>query len=508
MMNRPNILFLMTDQLRADHVGYSGESPVPTPNIDWIAGGSWFSNCQTVNPICTPARCALLTGKYAHQVGMTAMSGDLSLQHPTYPRALQRAGYYTAGVGKFHFLQTWRWGAGRRNGVNLVALNDRMRGYGFDHVWETAGKQLSRQNYCDYCAYLEERGLLEEYWDFVDGAGKNSKIVDDEMDGPTQGEASPVSQENHVDYVTADRIIEAVANRPADKPFFVFGSFCSPHKPFDPPQRYLDAEPPEEELELRIGDESLSPAAAAQLRKTRRAYRALVRFVDDQVGRVLSSLDEQGLLDSTVVLFTSDHGDLLGDHLRLQKSSPYRESLTVPLAIRLPDDAARGPVASQRRVDAPVELTDITATIIDCAGLDPGEALAKPWPAFHGRVPCRSLVPVLRGERERVRDFTFSECRGDWQCIQDDTYKYVKWLDYDAPGSAREELYDLTSDPDELSPLRFTRTEQSVLSAEQREVVGLMRSRLEWVLDATPPAQLRWAPLPEAGEQHSYPYDG
>jgi arylsulfatase len=503
---RKNILFLMTDQLRADHVGYSGESPVPTPNIDWIAGGSWFSNCRTVDPICTPARTALLTGKYAHQVGMTAMSGDLSLQHPTYPRALQRAGYYTAGVGKFHFLQTWRWGAPRRGGVNLVALKDQVKEYGFDHIWEAAGKQLSRQDYCDYCAYLEERGLLEHYWEFVDGAGKNTKIVGDEMDGPSQGEPSPVPEEDHVDYVTADRIIEAVASRPADKPFFVFGSFCSPHKPFDPPQRYLDAEPPEEELDLRIGDESLSPAAAAQLRKTRRAYRALVRFVDDQVGRVLSSFEDQGLLDSTVVLFTSDHGDLLGDHLRLQKSSAYRESLTVPLAIRLPGDAARAPTASQRRSDAPVEITDVTATILDCAGLDPGQALAKPWPAFHDRVPCRSLLPVLHGEQERIREFTFSECRSDWQCIQDDTHKYVKWLDYETPGSAREELYDLASDPDELSPLRFTRTDESALSEPERATAGSMRARLEWVMDSTPPAQLRWAPLPEAGEEHSYPH--
>ena len=498
-MNRPNILFLMTDQLRADHVGYSGVSPVQTPNIDWIAGGSWFSNCQSVNPICTPARSALLAGKYPHQIGMTSMSGDLSLQHPTYPRALQQAGYHTSGIGKFHFLQTWRWGAARRAGVNLVELRDQMRHYGFDHVWETAGKQLSRQNYCDYCAYLEQRGLLDEYWDFVDASGPNSNIVHDEMDGPAQGDSSPVDLEDHVDYVTASEIIAAIRSRSVDQPFFILGSFCSPHKPFDPPKSYLDSEPEETELDLNLESDDLTAPQREKLRKSRRAYRALVRFVDDQVGRVLDALREEGVLDSTAVLFTSDHGEMLGDHHRLQKSSAYRESLTVPLAIRLPGASAN------LRHDAPVELTDVTATILECAGLDAQEALAKPWPAFHDRVPCRSLMPVLRGEQDRVREFTFSECRSDWHCIQDATHKYVKWLGYNAPGTAGEELYDLRSDLDELAPKRFTRTDESALSDPELAIVESMRARLEWVMDSTPPAQLRWAPLPEAGERHSYP---
>lgn len=99
---RPNIILLMTDQHRADHAGFLPGSRMATPHLDRLAGSVGFSNCVTVNPICTPARTALLTGKYTHQIGTLDMSGDLSREHPTYPRALQQAGYWTAGVGKFH----------------------------------------------------------------------------------------------------------------------------------------------------------------------------------------------------------------------------------------------------------------------------------------------------------------------------------------------------------------------------------------------------------------------
>jgi len=107
--SKMNIVFIMTDQLRFDYVGFSGEGKMDTPNIDRIAKGTAFTCCQTVNPICQPARTALAAGKYTHQIGTLGMSGDFSRQHPTFMRALQKVGYKTNVIGKLHYLQTWSW---------------------------------------------------------------------------------------------------------------------------------------------------------------------------------------------------------------------------------------------------------------------------------------------------------------------------------------------------------------------------------------------------------------
>ena len=156
-----NILLLMTDQHRTDHVGFHPRAKMATPNIDRIAEGIGFTHCITVNPVCTPARTAMLTGKYSRQIGMLAMGGDLSLEHPTYPRALQKAGYYTAAIGKLHYLQTWPWSTPRGKGLNLVKLKEEIKKFGFDHLWESSGKQLALRNYCDYCDHLQKKNLLD-----------------------------------------------------------------------------------------------------------------------------------------------------------------------------------------------------------------------------------------------------------------------------------------------------------------------------------------------------------
>lgn len=470
-----NIILLMTDQHRADHVGYAPDSRIATPAIDRLAGSVGFLNAVTANPICTPARAALLTGKYSHQVGMLAMSGDLSLEHPTYPRALQQAGYWTAGVGKFHWLQNWPWGTRRGGGHNLVALRPRIREFGFDHVWEAAGKQLAVHNYCDYGAYLREKGLLEPYRDHVRAQGPNSMEP-----GVTRfaGDPWPFDEEDYVDRVIGREIRHAIDARDRTRPFFLFGSFCGPHKPYDPPASCLDAIPPADDDPFVPGA-PLEPAVRARLLRLRRAYKGMIRAIDTEVGLILDKLERDGLLDSTVILFTADHGEMLGDRGRMSKMQPWRQSVVVPTAIRHPRHL-RG-----ARCTAPVELTDLTATILDIAGLDPRAALSKPWPAFHDRVPCRSLLPIVQGEAESAREAAFSECMGRWQLLQSDRWTYIRWTD-DPDRPCREALYDLGADPDQLRDVADT--------AEGRAVLPDFRARREHLMDRTPPAQLGWAP--------------
>lgn len=491
-----NILFLMTDQQRADQ---RGETGFDMPNLDALARRASF-DCRTVDPICTPARCALLTGRYPRQVGMVTMSGDLDYQIPTMPQALQKAGYATYGIGKFHFMQTWPWGTGRGEGWDFLKNEAQMKKFGFDFVWETAGKQQQLQNYDHYCAYLDRKGLLEGYRDFVEySGGGNGDTADHNYDKTL---SFPYAEEDYVDAVTGRVARERLQAHPSDKPFYMFVSFCGPHKPYDPPKRYMDMFPIErnDDFVLEPG-QSLTKEQKEAVYRERRAAKAMLKLIDDEVGGILDVLRRRGMLKDTLIAFASDHGDMLGDHFLIQKGVPWKQSARVPLYLSLPGAPDAG------ETGALAELTDLTATILAFAGLDPEAALSRSWPAYNARIPCRSLLPVIWGEAKSVRDYAFSECdfteeragvhcsytreqyqrirgagRGTaWQMIESPTHKYVKYLGYDAPGAYHEELYDLTRDPDEL-----------VNVAEdplQREALQVARDRLMYVLDTYPPAQ-------------------
>ena len=156
-----------------------------------------------------------MTGRYTHQIGTLSMSGDLPQGIPTYAQALQKAGYHTAGIGKFHWLQTWQWAAPVGVGVDLAALHDELAGYGFDEVWEATGKQLATHNFCDWCAHLQDKGILDAYRQHAVTRGRNFMTADETE---FSGEPWPFEEADYVDIVTADRITESIRNRPQDKP--------------------------------------------------------------------------------------------------------------------------------------------------------------------------------------------------------------------------------------------------------------------------------------------------
>jgi arylsulfatase len=487
----------MSDQHRADHVGWHPASRLQLPNIDRLAEGCVFDRMLSVNPVCTPARCALLTGRYTHQIGMLAMSGDLSRDFRTYPQALQKAGYHTAGIGKFHWLQTWKWGAPRGLGVPLSSMHDELKGFGFDEVWEASGKQLALQNRCDWCEQLDRRGILEQYRDFVVASGPNFAGMQANGVGYT-GTPWPFAEEDYVDIATCTRVLETIRSRPKDRPLFCFASFCGPHPPFDPPPRFLELVQDLAADEFASGAEEaveMEASAAASMEKLQRAYRAMLLCLDEQVGRIYRTLEEEGIAEDTVILFISDHGEMLGDHGLFGKMRPRWQSVQVPAAIRDPRNL------ESRRCHTPTELTDFAATILDLAGLDPMAALGKDWPAFNSIVPSRSLMPVVRGEETRVRSFAFSECSPPptvmprWNLLEDDRFRYIRF----AAEPPFERLYDLNSDPECLRDLASDPACSPTLT--------LMRDRLLDLLTKTPAAQTRWAPLmgPDGSEDHPLP---
>lgn len=512
-MSKRNILLIMTDQHRNDFVGYMPGARLATPNIDRIAGeGAGFRMCQSPNPICTPARTALATGRYPRQIGTLTMSGDLFPQIPTHMQALQKAGYTTYGIGKLHYQQTWRWGTGIHTGINMCAHSEETKAYGFDHLWEVSGKSLMLNNYCSYADYLNQRGLLKQMEDYVIASGTNSDYPSHNFDPALP---SPLPEEHYIDHVIGRTAREYLDRHDGSNPFYMLVSFCSPHRPYDAPKRYLDMFPEEDwnDFVLQPG-ESLTEEEGHALNRQIRNYKAMITLLDDEVGLLLDQLEQKGILEDTLVIFTSDHGDMQGDHYRLQKAFPWKQCTTVPLAIRMPGGRL------DHLVSPPVELTDVTATILDYAGLDPVTALSKDWPAYNDLIPCRSLLPILRGEQEKVRDYSFSEtdyteekdwqslkkvnaAGGDvplrvtrpepertdmWQMLQTEEYKYIKYLKYQTAGAYHEELYNLKTDPDE----RFDVSK----SEENQETLRWFREQLLFVMDNhSMPAQMVWTPV-------------
>ncbi len=476
MQRQKNVILIMADEWRADYVGYSGSGKVETPNIDRIAQGIGFSCCQSSNPICAPARTSLITGRYSHQIGTLAMYGDLDPTIPTFMQVLQKHGYYTAAAGKLHYLATWAGNTPRGKVLDLTALKEEMKRFGFDDLWESAGKQLMLRNFCDYGKHLEQLGVREEYLDFIEESleGEEGIVHREKAVSPTF-----LREEDYIDVVTADRALEFLEKRPKEKPFYLFASFCGPHMPFDPPKRWIE-QVPYEEADDFIEDVPLTPEQKEGLWKKRRNYKAMIRLIDAQVGRIFSYLEKEGILEDTVIMFTSDHGEMLGDHGRLGKAVAWKESSTIPLVIRHPD------YLDARICKTPVSLVDVAATVLDCAGID-ADALKGQGLAFSGQIPSRSLLPVVRGETERVREYSFTESGSKWQMLETEEWKYVFWFAASQPDLPVEELYHKPCDPREQSNL--------AADGKHEEILEWFRRRRMWELDHSQAIQTIWAPL-------------
>jgi len=481
-----DIVLITTDQHRVDYTGFAENPQIPTPNMDFLGDACVFDRCVSANPVCAPARTALLTGKYTHQINMLTMAGDLDLQHPTYARALQNAGYHTSLVGKTHWLQGWHFNKSqtpRGQGHNLVENNEQLKRFGFDHLWNVSGQELAYRDYCFWCQHLERHGILEDYRDHLE------TFSDIDMPNAVMPEVIPwpFEPEHQADAVIGEQCVEAIESAPDDAPMFLHASFCGPHKPLNAPEEMLERA----DALLEMADNRDAPRLDGvgevdgewrqRWEKWRRGYVAKVAVIDDQVGRIMQALRERGRLNRTIILFTSDHGEMLGDEKQEGKSRPQWPSSRVPTAIYHPDHS------TQQRVDTPVELTDLTATILDAAGLNPQDALSKSFPAHNDHVLCQSLMPIIRGETEKVRDMAFSE-HTHWRMVESKEFKYVYRPAESLSGDPEEFLCRIDEEPIDVNNL--------VGEPEYAEVLKEHRRYMHNVMDHTPPAQHRWVPFP------------
>lgn len=452
MTDKPNILLLMTDQQRWDTLGCYGNRVIETPNLDWLASqGTVFANAYSATPSCIPARASLLTGMDPWNTGILGMGrgqGPMGTGFAhTLPGELAKAGYHTQGVGKMHFHPQ-------------RALN------GFHHtVLDESGRVEDPGFVSDFRAWFD-RNKTGDYEYADHGISFNSWMA-----RPTHA-----PEYLHPTAWTVKESIEFLKRRDPGKPFFLKTSFARPHSPYDAPSFYFDLYLNKELPEPCVGEwasmhdvpsDAAHPDAwrgvrsAEEIRRARAGYYGSIHFIDHQIGRLLQFMNKQKLLNNTLIVFVSDHGDMLGDHNLWRKTYAYEGSAHVPLLVRLP--ASMGAPAC-KRVEAPVCLQDIMPTMLEAAGV-----------SIPHTVDGRSLLALMRGECSDWRPFVHGEhstCYSEEQEMQfvtDGNWKYI-WF----PRLGTEQLFDLRVDPGERHDLSA--------SAEHADDLRVWRSRLVGVL--------------------------
>jgi choline-sulfatase len=444
----PNILFISSDQHRHDYLGASGAGFMRTPNLDALAArGVRFTQCCTNAPVCTPARVGLATGLQPARLGSLDNRSYLPRSATTYYQRLRDAGYRVGCVGKLDLAKPDKYNG--RCGDRPCVF-----GWGFTHPEEVEGKMHAGANPTPQGPYgllLQEKGLYAKFHeDYAARSARGWRI------GASHDSVLPT--EYFADSYIGRRSAEWIESIPDDFPWHLFVSFVGPHDPFDPPteyaDRYRDAAVPEPVSDEMTGKPRWvagrrEPGTAEQVAETRRQYCASTELIDAEVGRILDALERRGMAGNTFVIYSSDHGEMLGDHGLYHKSCAYEAALRVPLICAGPGIAAGG------TSDALVELIDVNPTICELAGLPPQE-----------RIDARSIGAVLRGESESHRSETVSALRG-FRCVRSDRWKYIEnYNDVD-------ELYDLAEDPCELRSLAADQPKRC------REMRALMVRRYE-----------------------------
>ena len=438
----PNVLLLISDQHTRNALGCVGNAVARTPHLDAFAKtGVLFEDAYCSDPVCVPSRASLISGLYVHNHETYNNSIPLPFEHKTIAHYLGQAGYMTACIGKMHFVDG--------------------QTHGFDY----------KLDFNDWYQFLGPKTKLRAEEIFYPNSGSGLPQIDDlwrdygdpwigtiERDNreglAAVGQISALAEEDHFENFVARESIRFLKNHGKKQPFFLFSSFLKPHDPFTPADRFAkmfhpqDMQLPEtwgkvdlSTVPRRVREEIQYSWATPELRypevaKTHIAlYYASLAQTDDNVGKVLHALQELGLEDDTIVLYTSDHGEMLGEHGLWQKFVFYEPSAGVPLIFHVP-----GMTPQNARCATPVSLVQIVPTLLELCGL--------PVPSG---LDGNSLAPSLREPGRTLDSVVFSEHGlGGHQpgfMIRHGDYKYCYYI------GDTDELYNLRSDPKEMKNL-------------------------------------------------------
>ena len=467
MDKKPNIILIMTDQLRGDCLGYAGHPDVKTPYLDTLAStGVMFDRAYSACPSCIAARAALHTVMEQSHHGRVGYEDGVPWNYEhTLSGELSKAGYYTQCVGKMHVHPL-------RNylGFHNVELHD-----GYLHSARYAS-----------VPYRESQFYADDYFYWLkDQLGASADVTDTGIDC-NSWVARPWTHEEkyHPTNWVTDRSLDFLRRRDPRQPFFLMASYLRPHPPFDAPQHYFDLysgkdlRPPfigswetEEYLKRdgRIFDSKTGPADPELMRQAQIGYYACITHLDHQIGRLIMGLVEHEIYEDTVILFTSDHGEELCDHHMFRKSRPYEGSCRIPLLFRAGSGTGIT-VKSGQRCHSVAELRDIMPTLLDIAGAEIPDS-----------VDGKSLLPLAADTGQTVRgwlhgEHSYGDFSNHWIVTEHD--KYI-WY----PETGQEQYFDLSEDPHELTDLSADPGCQARISQLRGYLIQSLKDRKEVFTD-------------------------
>jgi choline-sulfatase len=436
----------MSDQHRADMMGCAGDPSVQTPSLDALAAeGVRFSRVSCQGPLCMPSRASFMTERYVRDHGVFTNWEEIAADSPTYVRALREAGYHTALLGKAHLYLDENLAI-----AHMDEMAGRLEALGFAEVFETGDKFMPTVP-TRYSDYLATEGLLDAYRAHIRARayqGDNETGQNATKSVPMwDSTPMPIPLASYVDAWHGAQAIRWIEDYERDAPFFLFVGFPGPHDPWDAPAeavaRYdgVDISMPASTkrpvvegtgsygnlLRGFLGLSDTKTMTDDAIRGMRRAYAADISVIDDAVGGIVGALERRGVLDSTWIVYTTDHGEMAGSHGLMSKCVLYEPAVRVPLIVRPPGGCA------PRVVDSLVEQLDVPATVRELAGA----------PEVAGS-EGRSLLGALGGGAPPARDVAVSE---NWGFAVFETERYKLVVDEDAMAPCQ--LFDLAEDPSE-----------------------------------------------------------
>ena len=443
MPDQPNILLIFSDQHRGDALGCVGNQAIRTPNLDGLSTeGVVFRNCNTNAPLCMPARASLMTGLYVNEHGAWGNRTEADRHGPSHVRNIRDAGYCTAVIGKTHF-RLYQADDGHTRD-HASGLHD----WGYEIAHEVKDTIPSATHRCYYTDFLAERGKLQVYEDCARNfrLGQSTGLL-----RPWEHLPNLLEEDEHIDTYIANTASEWIRSYADDRPFYLQVCLMGPHPPFDAPARYRDmfdprdmppaimeapAEPVSPQIRRMFSRRGLKDMTESWSRTLTSHYYAKVAFDDHAIGIVLQSLRERGLMDNTWIVYTSDHGEMLGDHRFCQKSVFYEGALNVPLIVRPP--GGTGPWAAGGMTDH----FDISATLLDVA--DAARLDVERGVSLLPKIEAGSDSP----DAQQGKGVVFSEVNL-YSMARTERYKMA----VDSLTRHPLELYDMENDPRELRNL-------------------------------------------------------
>lgn len=406
----PNILFLFPDQLRHDFVEQGNNIPVRTPNLKRLAAeGMQFTRAVTPAPLCAPARACLAAGLDYDHCRVPSNSQNYPLDQPTMYQQLRDAGYHVMGCGKFDLHKPQLdWGL---DGKRLI------RDWGFTDGIDNEGKHDGTR------AFMQAGKPMGPFLAYLDKLGLAHAHIEDYEKRKSKGDTfpTPLSDEAYGDNWIARNGLALLDAAPQDRPWFLQVNFNGPHDPWDitatMEKRWRGVKFPQPNRCL-----TLTPEIHGLVRQN---YAAMIENIDQRIGDFLAKLQQRGEATSTLVVVSSDHGEMLGDHNLWAKRHPYQGSVGVPLLVRGPG-VQKGVTNNE-----PTTNLDLTATFLDYA------ALPRPT-----NMDSRSLRPLLTGRKKAIRDHVFSGM-DQWRLVMQGPYKYIRGWEQ------KPLLFDLNKDPQE-----------------------------------------------------------